>query len=74
MKPLLHIVSPFESSWMGCLSAVMSLKVRRKSTTTSRSFFTGDTCRNSHSGVPAKVAHYIIIIYIMGTLYTHKLF
>ena len=45
-------VVPLLSSSIGCLRAVMSLKEQRKRTTTSRSFFTGDTCSKSQSGVP----------------------
>jgi hypothetical protein len=45
---------PLLSSSIGCFSAVMSLKVQRKSTTMSRSFFTGDICRYSHNGVPER--------------------
>ena len=41
------------SSSMGCLSAVMSLKVQRNSTTMSRSFLIGEMCIRSQSGVPA---------------------
>ena len=40
------------SSSMGCLSAVMSLKVQRNNTTMSRSFLIGEMCIRSHSGVP----------------------
>ena len=43
---------PFVSSSIGCLRAVMSRNVQRNSTTILRSFFTGDICKRSHSGVP----------------------
>ena len=45
-------VVPLLSSSIGCLRAVMSLKEQRKRTTTSRSFFTGDTWSRSQRGVP----------------------
>lgn len=44
---------------MGCLSAVMSLKVRRNSTTRSLSFFIGAICSSSHSGVSVTRSHTI---------------
>ena len=44
----------FESSSIGCLSAVISLKVQRNRTTMSLSFLIGDMCINSHRGVPGK--------------------
>ena len=45
-------VVPLLSSSIGCLRAVMSLKEQRKRTTTSRSFFTGETWSRSQRGVP----------------------
>ena len=47
-----YALLPLLSSSMGCLRAVMSRNEHRKRTTTSRSFFTGETCRRSHKGVP----------------------
>ena len=44
----------FASSSMGCLRAVMSLKVQRNRTTTSLSFLIGEMCISSHSGVPGQ--------------------
>lgn len=41
------------SDSMGCFRAVISLKVSRKSTTRSRSFFMGAIWSSSHSGVSA---------------------
>lgn len=42
---------------MGCLRAVMSLKVSRNRTTRSRSFLMGAICSSSHSGVSAITLH-----------------
>ena len=52
-RPSLPPIS-LASSSIGCLRAVMSLKVQRKRTTTSRSFLMGEMCINSQSGVPGK--------------------
>ena len=57
LASLANLLSPatptsLASSSMGCLRAVMSLKVQRNNTTTSLSFLIGDMCINSHSGVP----------------------
>lgn len=44
---------PFDSSLSsGCLRAVMSRKVHKKRTTTSRSFLMGAICNSSHNGEP----------------------
>lgn len=40
-----------DSSSIGCLKAVMSMNVHKKSTTTSFSFVTGDICMDTHIGV-----------------------
>jgi hypothetical protein len=45
---------PLDSSLSsGCLRAVMSRKVHKKRTTTSRSFLMGAICNSNHRGEPA---------------------
>ena len=48
---LLEYIPLFASSSMGCLRAVMSLKVHRNRTTASFSFLMGAMWSNSHNGV-----------------------
>ena len=60
---------PLLSSSIGCLRAVMSLKEQRKRTTTSRSFFTGDTWSRSQRGVPMGEKRDSVVICISGVGY-----
>jgi len=49
---LYKVLVPLESSAsIGCFNAVISRKVRRKSTTTSLSFLIGAICNKIHNGV-----------------------
>ena len=54
-----------ESSSIGCLSAIISLKVQRKRTTISLSFLIGDMCIKSQRGVPEIDQDYIYVLYVI---------
>ncbi len=52
-----------ESSSIGCLNAVISLKVQRKRTTLSCSFRMGAIFTKNHTGIPAISAKKKILVY-----------
>ena len=63
------LLMPFPASFsIGCLRAVMSLKVSKKRMTASFPFFIGAICNKSHSGVPVKKNNFLIKIYEKRTL------
>ena len=66
VEPCSYALLPLLSSSMGCLRAVMSRNEQRKRTTTSRSFFTGETCRRSHKGVPGR-AKVVLVTVVYGS-------